>query len=228
MHPIGVTCPFFKPRIRFILMLVWFGLVVFGCTAGSQQRVSDGASKWECDANADQAMQIGDYQTAIELHQRFLKDHPGNGKCLYHLGYAYGQIEQYDQEIRYYEKADVAGYDADESLFINMGLAYGRLLRIDESKKAFEKALAIKPDSVDAYFGLAQTYELNIEYVKAAKTYERALALDPENVDVLLRVSVFYADIGEFQKASEVLEKILQIDPNNEVAAKFLQNLRKE
>ena len=221
-------CTYFNLGLRFIMMLVWLGPIVSGCTTASQPRASSSASEWACDENADQAMQNGDYQTAIELHQRFLAAHPGNGKCLYHLGYAYGQIEQYDKEIRYYEKADAAGYDADESLFINMGLAYGRHLRIDESKKAFEKALAINPDSVDAYFGLAQTYELNIEYVKAEQSYQSALTLDPENVDVLLRVSVFYADIGEFQKASEKLEKILQIDPNNEVAAKFLQNLRKE
>ena len=66
-------------------------------------------------------MRRGDFETGLLLHNRFLEKCPDNGLALYHVGFAYGQMGAYQEEVLYYLKAIQAGFK-DTNLFFNLDL----------------------------------------------------------------------------------------------------------
>jgi hypothetical protein len=52
-----------------------------------------------CDVAADVALGLGDYSTAIALHQRALQSERNNAVAHYHLGFAYGMVGRTTEEI---------------------------------------------------------------------------------------------------------------------------------
>jgi len=61
-------------------------LMVFSALTSNAAVTAD-----ECDVAAHVALGLGDYPTAIELHQRLLQSERNNAIAHYHLGYAYGR-----------------------------------------------------------------------------------------------------------------------------------------
>jgi hypothetical protein len=45
--------------------------------------------KFQCDREADKAMERGDIETGLHKHARFVVRHPDNPLAHYHLGYAF-------------------------------------------------------------------------------------------------------------------------------------------
>src|SRR6202007_102192 len=52
-----------------------------------------------CDVAADVALEVGDYATAVRLHQRLLLSDGNNALAHYHLGFAYGMAGLAAEEI---------------------------------------------------------------------------------------------------------------------------------
>jgi tetratricopeptide (TPR) repeat protein len=220
---------------RFFQVFYLHGLIVClavlisgaGCSRGFLEKSSPLAKQWKCDKEADAAMKRHEYAAAIRLHQRFLMEEPGNGRAMYHLGYAYGQTGDHHKEVAYYEKAIDRGFEKD-NIFFNLGMAYGELNRIEKAIFAFKKAMDINPNSADTHFGLALAYQKSAADTLAEEEFLRALSIDPDHVDARLYLSMLYADMGEFKKASEQLRGILKIDPHHKEANEFLKRIEKE
>jgi len=200
---------------------------ISGCSKGTLVERSFIKEKWACDKQADEAMKEHDYETAIILHEDFLKKESANGLAMYHLGYAYGQTGNHIKEVLYYEKAAELGYGKDD-IFFNMGMAYGELNQIKKSIQSFKKALDINPDSADNHFGLAIAYQRSLADKLAEEEFLKALQIDPAHVDARLYLSMLYVDMGELKKAGDQLRKILEIDPSNEGAREFLEKIEGE
>jgi len=198
-----------------------------GCSKGAVGKRPDLFKTWTCDKEADDAMKRQDYEAAILLHQRFLEKKPANGLVLYHLGYAYGQTENYMKEVSYYEKAVALGFKED-GIFFNLGMAYGELNQIEKSIRAFNRALDINPDSADNHFGLAIAYQRSVADKLAEREFMEAIKIDPAHVDARLYLSLLYADMGDLQKACVQLRKILEIEPSHRRAREFLERIEKE
>ncbi|HUU40571.1 MAG TPA: tetratricopeptide repeat protein [Desulfatiglandales bacterium] len=200
---------------------------ISGCSKGALVEKSFIAKKWTCDKKADEAMKENDYEAAILLHEQFLDREPANGLALYHLGYAYGEIGDHENEVSYYEKAVSLGYE-EEGFFFNMGMAYGELNQLENSIQAFKKALDINPDSADNHFGLAIAYQKSLEDKLAEEEFLEAIRIDPANMDARIYLSMLYVDSGELKKAGDQLRKILEIDPSNEGVREFLKKIEGE
>ncbi len=222
--------------IQRIFQLVYLSGLVFslagllsyvGCSKAVLKKRPVLEKTWTCDKEADDAMLREDYEAGILLHQGFLEKEPANGLAWYHLGYAYGQMENHVKEILHYEKAIDLGFKQD-GIFFNLGMAYGELNQIEESIGAFKRALDINPDSADNRFGLAIAYQRSVADKLAEKEFLEALNLDPAHVDARLYLSILYADMGELQKASEHLRKILEINPSHRGAREFLERIETE
>ena len=216
-----------KYSVQYIKASLLFWLVIltgFGCVKSTLVKEPDAARTWTCDEVADEAMERGDYETGIRLHHDIVKKNPGNGLAWYHLGYAYGQLEDHLVEVRYYEKAVTAGYQ-EEGLFFNLGMAYGELDRIKESIGAFERAIAINPDSADNYFGLGLAYQRAGDYLHSEKAFQQAIRIAPDYVDALLSLSMLYTAMGKKEEAATQLHKILEIEPTHYGAQQLLRQL---
>jgi len=130
--------------ITFAVLLLSF---VIGCTKGYWLKSQTDPI---CEKEADEAIQMGDYEQGIRLHLALLEKEPGNAMAFYHLGYAYGMIGDHDKEVQYYEKAIALGYSRDAGLYYNLGMAYGELNSTQKAISAFKRALEIDPIHDDA------------------------------------------------------------------------------
>jgi len=158
-----------------------FCLVALSFGAGCSKDVvkeTEREKRWACDKEADEAMLRQDYEGSILLHQRFLQEKPGNGLAMYHLGFAYGQIEDHMNEVSYYEKAISLGFNRNH-IFFNLGMAYGELNQTDNSIRAFEKALNNDPGNLDARLHLSMLYADMGDMQKAREQLHRILEMDP-------------------------------------------------
>jgi tetratricopeptide (TPR) repeat protein len=185
------------------------------------------AKNWTCSREADEAMKRNDYQEAIRLHQKILDTEPDNALALYHLGYAYGQLANHEQEVLFYERAAALGFQ-ENYIFFNMGMAYGELNRIDKSIESFQKALQLDPNSAENHFGLALAFQRSVQDRRAEEEFLKAIELDPAHMESRLYLSMLYADRGEMQKAASQLREVLKIDPSNSGAREFLKRIEGE
>ena len=108
---------------------------------------------------ANISYEAGDYQKAIELYKLSLNDFKDN-PLIYHLilsdlGYAYQQIEDNRNAIKYFEELSSATDSGirDEALF-NLGLLYEKSGDTAGSRKAFQEIVSNYPNSI--YFDIVQ------------------------------------------------------------------------
>lgn len=86
--------------------------------------------------------------------------------------------------------------------FYDQGLRYSRLKMYSEATVAFQLAIQLKPNLVDAYFGLGQAYFDTGRWEAAIDAFERGLRLDPDNKKAITRVHALYAKVREQKKTA--------------------------
>ncbi len=219
-----------QPFIRFFITICWCSIFLFWGVDSAESSFwpfkgsSKAGSDWSCDKKADEAMLQGDYMTGITLHEQFLKKNPANGLAMYHLGFAYGQIEDHPNEILYYKKAIAQGLD-EEGIFFNLGMACGELKQPDEAIRAFQQALIINPASANNHFGLAMIYFKKSSITLAIDQCLEAIQIDPEHLDARFLLGQIYLDSKNRSKALEQLHKILEIKPTHVEAMGMLKEI---
>ncbi len=169
-----------------------------------------------CDKEADKALKDGKYEKSIILHEFFLKDNPGNGLAMYHMGYSYGQLGDHENEVKCYEKAIGLGFYGS-SIFFNLGMVYGEMERFEDSVRIFKKAMEVEPDSAENHFGLALAYQKMGSYDLAEEEFKRAIKLDPGNVDSIYFLGLQYVEAGRMDDAKNQLERLMKIAPDDEM-----------
>jgi tetratricopeptide (TPR) repeat protein len=91
-----------------------------------------------------------------------------------------------------------------------------------EAKHAAEKALALDPNSAEAYATFAKGYFNSFNFIKAFENYNRAIELAPDNPIILDTMAQSALDVGYFEKAKNLSEKAVAIDP---LVAMYRNNL---
>ncbi len=215
-----------KNILQFILLAVIFTVMqaLSGCGGKYVEKKPVPEAFPACDAAADEAMKQQNYEKSIILHEFFIKDNPGNGLAMYHLGFSHGQLGDHIKEVECYEKAIDLGYYGT-GIFFNLGMAYGEMDRLEDSLRIFEKAVQVEPDNADNYFGLAVTYQKMAQYEKAQKEFEKVVELKPDDIDALYFLGLIYIDTGEIDKARDILEKINRLYPGSEMGAELKMRL---
>ena len=202
--------------------------LTIGCAGGpfTSGNTNDAHMNWVCNDRADRAIQRGDTERGIALHEAIVAKYPQNGLALYHLGYTYGQAGNHLKEATYYEKAVALGFESD-SVFFNLGMAYLDLDQPDKSIKAFHRALIMDRKSADSHFGLAIAYQRKGEEKKAERAFLKAIEIDPEHLEAKLNLSWLYTDTGDLEKARKGLQEILKTEPNHTIARESLERVRR-
>lgn len=129
----------------------------------------------------------------------------------------------------------IDGGDADASVYAGYAQASLLLaqnyLTLDfntadaESQQAIAKALALDPNSADAYVAkgwrcVIRTLRMSDQAcaAEAQAAYERAVQLSPRNPDALIGYANFLMKRPDGGKASELIDRALAVDPLNRVA----------
>jgi tetratricopeptide (TPR) repeat protein len=203
-------------------------------------------------ADGDRAIEVGDYQEAINQYQAAVDQRADNVEALYKLAkakvYMAETLTGAEAEALYTQAADharaaIALAPEDPNTHMELARALGRLAQFKgvlqslnlaaEVKSSLEKAIELDPNFAPALHALA-LWHLNVPWIaggRSAQTrplFEQSIAAEPEEI-------VHYADYGEAlielgdnEAAKVQLEKALALpavtaqDAKNQEKAKTL------
>ena len=199
------------------------------------KEISDRAGEGRAYGNLGNAYKLlGDYQKAIEYHEKDLKiakeigDRAGEGGAYGNLGNAYQSLGDYQKAIEYQEKclkiAKEIGDRAGEGRgYGNLGNAYQSLGDYQKAIEYHEKDLKIAKEigyragEGGAYGNLGNAYKSLGDYQKAVEYHEKHLKIAKEIGDRAGEGGGYgnlgnaYKSLGDYQKAIEYHEKHLKI-----------------
>jgi Flp pilus assembly protein TadD len=166
-----------------------------------------------CDVNADFALGIENYPSAVALHREFLRAHNENALAHYHLGFAYGMTARTTEEISEYLTSASLGLDKWD-LFLNLGLAY--LAQNDGSKaiKTLQTAVSLGADHPEAHFNLAIAYERNNRLREALREVRASLLLAPSDPDKHNTKAIICLELGDLACARDEWWYLVQVAPD--------------
>lgn len=109
-----------------------------------------------------------------------------------------------------------------------LGRVYVKMEAYAKAIETYERAVALNPRFTDALYNLGYVYALTKDYVKAEEMYSRVVALNPPYLDeALFNLAVVQEKQGKREQSIENLERTLKVNPNNELAGKYLHNLKR-
>ena len=214
-------------RIReFCPRRIWAGLaVVVLLSAVSPNRLRAEQFPQICDEKADFALGIEDYPGAIRLHEKIVRDHPGDALAHYHLGFAYGMSGDHAGELREYLAARQLGLRGWDFL-LNLGLLH---LDRDDPREAIavlKEAAGVEPRHAEIHFNLGLAYQRSGEPQRAIAEISESLRLDPAQPDSENELAVLYAETGNLSPARAIWTQLLRTDPDYQPAQRNLAILR--
>ena len=183
--------------LRSILTLLILIIILNGCAANTPKPATSKIipalktktfGKFQCDREADEAMEKGDIETGLHKHALLVVRYPDNPLAHYHLGYAFGQMRNIEQEIAHYEKAVSLGYTHNDQLFFNLAMAQAELGRFDKAIASFKRALTIDPNAIDSLIELSNIYRHIGDAKNERRILLRCLKLQPDNEIIKARL----------------------------------------
>jgi arylsulfatase A-like enzyme/Tfp pilus assembly protein PilF len=141
------------------------------------------------------------------FHEKSYREISVDPEIWNNLGFAYGQIEKWDEAINAYNRAVSLDSKYAEA-FHNLGDAY-RLLAIKnkdrgllkKSSEKFQKAIDADPNYPSPYFGLGRVHQILRNLDEAIYHFKKALELQPDFGAAYYYLGLTYLDKGEKSQA---------------------------
>ena len=185
-------------------------LMTFSSMTSSAAVTSDGST---CDIAADVALKVGDYATAIKLHQKILSSDGTNALAHYHLGFAYGMAGLTAEEIGEYRTAIALGLKQWD-LFLNLGLAYADREDLENAAAALQTAVSLGPEHAETHFNLAVVYERENRLSEGLEQIIAALILNPADPDAVNTDAIICARMGDLACARDIWTQLVRTAPD--------------
>lgn len=131
-----------------ILGLLLMALLVVACA--SKQELSNYAKGIEAAKNQQ-------YEQAIELFNIAINEENDNeikASALYNIGFCYGIMQDFNQEVEYYQKA-LETFESFQPALYDLGRYYYDNKDFDNALKMYEKLVEVNPEHEGAYYMLA-------------------------------------------------------------------------
>lgn len=177
-------------------------------------------------AEADRYFREGLWDRAIDLHRELLRTDSDNASAHYHLGYAYGQQERHQEEIKEYRKAVQLGLE-DADLFFNLGMVLMETRgSTAEALEAFRAAVRRDRSKEEYFVGLGLAYFSRGEDEAAVEAFRQGIVLNPAHVEAHLSLGLAYAGLRRYGEARAEWQKVLELDPGNVPARINLRRLQ--
>ncbi|MFC4403733.1 tetratricopeptide repeat protein [Gracilibacillus xinjiangensis] len=146
-------------------------------------------------------------EEALEAILKALEVAPNDTYEYVNLGNIYYGLEEYQSGIEAFNMAIDLGITEDTaSAYYGLGLIHYELSDYDQSIENMETYLSYVPDDIDAYWVLANTYDILSDQTKAIEMVDEILLRDPMNVPV----QTYRADLHLYYEQVEEAEAIYQ------------------
>lgn len=160
--------------------------------------------------------------TAIRYYDQAVALDSDNINAYWYLASFYRQMGKDDSAIvSYYQLARLSD---TYMIWHELGALLGKNRRYVEAIAAFKKAIELNPDktNMNAYLGLAATYDAIDSVAWAEQTYDRAVALDAYDVRIFRQMLAMYVARQDIKKSIKAAEKLVAITPSDWVAQRRL------
>ncbi|MEI8397377.1 MAG: tetratricopeptide repeat protein, partial [Rhodospirillaceae bacterium] len=119
-------------------------------------------------------------EAAYWEYRELAQHHPGNGHFQFLAGTAALSADFLDEADTLLRRA-LLHSPRDAGIMNNLGLVLGRLGHVSDAVRSFRQAVALKPDYVEAWFGLAAALDSGGEIEEAAAIYDQVARLRPDD-----------------------------------------------
>jgi tetratricopeptide (TPR) repeat protein len=115
---------------------------------------------------------------------------------------------------------------ANEDMLLTIEYSLGELAmeqsQYQRALQHFQRVATIDPTNAEAWYNIAEAYNLLEQLEEAEINYACAIALEPEIVDYFTALSRMYMEHGQISKACLALEEGLRINPGSAQLRAFL------
>lgn len=155
---------------------------------------------WYALLYAELLAQTGQHQKAIYVFSDIIKTNPTKVEVIMEMGNIQEQMQQYDNAIKTYNKAEqITGISEETALSKQrVYLKQNKLNKAIEETKMLAEAI---PQEPRYRLMLAELYNNNKEPEKAFAIYTEALKTDPDNPYILLSLADYHYKRKEYTKA---------------------------
>lgn len=166
---------------------------------------------------AQRAVTARDFGRAAELYQQLEDLEPEGGSYAYNLGVVFLALDQVEDALAAFDRADDAGLQSTE-LDYNRGIAQYRLQQYEDALLSFDAALAAAPQDSDAAVNRALTL-LQLEGPAVAEEQFLAIAeSDPGVAAAWVHAGNIAFDRLDYDVAAQRFERALSAERTNRVA----------
>ena len=144
------------------------------------------------------------------------------------LGNAYAEKKEWDKAIEQYKivTADLL-YGTPQFPLSNLGVVYYELEEYELSAQYYLKALDIKPDFVQALYGLAKTDIATDRVPEAIAKLENAVDISPDSAILYFELARAYALNQDYTKALSAYHRVVELNPTSTLADRALIEAQK-
>lgn len=166
------------------------------------------------------AIEIKDYETAVEIYQMAIESTPDDSQLYYLAGYSaflFGDLEEaqsfYDEGVKLYPE-----YAMLRKLSAN------NLLMLGSFDRALDVLALIDPveRDIDYYIILSNIYTEKDDVSSAERALKEGLVENPISIELLISLAVVYDKSENFSEAEAVLLRALEIESDNPSVLNFL------
>ena len=151
-----------------------------------------------------EALQAGDFSTAVAHFRRGLELEPHNASLGHMLGTALYQQGQTDAAVRQFEEVLRWSPKHTRALF-SLGVILESQKRDEEAIARFADAVKYEPDFVEARLGLAHCLQLVGRLDQSLPQYRHVVKVDPRRVDAWVDAANVLMALGRYQEARDWL-----------------------
>ncbi len=172
---------------------------------------------------------IRERETLVDQLKDLIQKRPPRTTSYFNLGFAFGEVGDFQEAIKAYKQALEINPDHSKSLQ-NLGNAYFSLAYLQEMKgllpqavKNYRQSIAVNPKNAEAYYNLGNVYaRLNFPE-KAISFYLKAVKHDAQHVNALVNLSILSFKQGDFDDAVKYCDQA--IDAGYEAPKGYLKTL---
>ena len=157
-------------------------------------------------------MNLNKYENGLNSFLRGIKLGEKSIEILYGVARAYKELYQFDDALKYYNKAlEMEPTAKSHYLLANCLYSMGKK---EHAIEVYDKALKLNPNYIDVYFhkGVCLS-NLNMKE-EAINMYNKTIQLNPNYVDAYFQRGYCYYNLTKYQKAMQEMNKVLELDPN--------------
>jgi len=159
---------------------------------------------------AGEALNRGDYDSAVRQYRKLLKRSPNDHELLNDLGVALLESDRVEEALDCFLRANRLTENAIHHN--NIGRAYLRLRDFPKAIASFEKAFNLDPDDPRPWFNLTVCYRLQKNHAKAREELKRFLLVYPSHPGARNDVALQFEAQGDKMVALSHLRRALESD----------------